>query len=509
MVDRRLNIPELSAYGTAVLRAINMALDKIDVPVADNYFSYDGVNVASSSLLDPSAAHKRRNLFRALKCSNRLIEVGFDFGYSALLALDCHPGLSYIGIDAGESIATTMCAAIIQAAYPGRCHFLFGNPSEIICNIAMAGTVGTVDVIYVNGLRDALTAQSSVLGALKLVKTGGLVLVSDKRPLPIQSALDDVLRKGLCSVEDFRGSWEDDEGIAIRSKKSVVERPPISVVYSAVGQHHVREAAISAWSAKRWMPDAITVLVSDQNVSSPHFNKTFVVPPFDKDASRAAKIGKAHAIRCAETEQVLYVDSDTYFVADVRPVFNDRESFEIAAVHDTWQYPEIYRKINNGMPYFDPPDSEPFFNSGVIFLNKSAKIDEFLDRWICPFANNSDIKLEQMLFREAIYSSNLSTRVLPSTFNARIGEPNFFSGRIKIAHRRLGSLVQWSTSVPFITAFLNQYTFNRLWDPVEGRMQYLDMEFNQGWVSIADFSGAEEEKFFLAPNVTLHNPSEN
>lgn len=505
MAEYLRKFPDLSAHGRAVLHAINMAIEKMGLPVK-GFFNHNVASVDVKNLLEPYHAHKRRNFLRALNGSNRFMEIGFNAGYSALLALDSNPGASYICIDAGENPLTKICGAIIQAAFPGRCHLMFGTSQEILDNIARTGELGSIDVIHVNGARDARAAQADVLYALSLIRPAGIVLVGDLRAPFVRFAVDDALRKGLCTVEDFQGSWEGDESIAIRAKKGVADRPPLSVVYSAVGQHHVLEAAISAWSAKRWMPNVLTVLVSDQIVRSPHFDRTVVAPPCDKDPSRAAKIGKVHAIRCAETEQVLYVDSDTYFVADVRSVFDDRTSFDIAATYDTWQYPEIYRKINSGMPYSDPPDSQPFFNSGVIFLNRSAKVDAFLDKWIDPFINNKDIKLEQMCFREAIYSTNLSVRVLPSTFNARIGEPNLFSGSIKIAHRRLGSLHQWNASVPFITEFLNQYKFNRLWVPNEGKMHFMDMDFRQGWVTLSEFSAAEDQKRFLAPDICISRP---
>lgn len=491
---------ELSAHGMTVLRALNMAVEKTAVPIEGNLFYHHNSNITCETPPDPSRAHKRRNFLRAVNGSLLFVEIGFNAGHSALLALDRNPGLSYVGLDIAVHPWTRMCSAIMEAAFPGRCRFIFGDSLELLPKLVQTGELGIIDVCHVDGGHEDHVARSDVCHALKLVRPGGVVLVDDTRHPPIRAVVDDAVRMGKCAIESFRGSWEGDESVAIRTDPV---RRPISIVYSAIGREHVLQAAISAWSAKRWMPDAVTVLVSDQAVESPYFDHTQQFIPSDADPGRAAKIAKIYAIRTAATEQILYVDNDTYFVADVTSIFDDRQSFDIAAVLDTWQFPEIYRNTNNGLPLRDPPASQPFFNSGVLFINKSKKLEEFLDRWMNPFIYNNSMKLEQMYFREAIYSAGLSVRVLPATFNARIGEPSLFSGEIHIAHCALGSSDKWETSVPFVTEFLNQHKFNRAWVPTEAKMFSMDMNAHVESQELASFSSIKEEPRYLDPDVSF------
>ena len=245
-----------------------------------------------------------------------------------------------------------------------------------------------------------------------------------------------------------------------------------TIVYVALGRHHIREAAISSWSAKRHMPGVAVSIVTDEPVSCPHFDR---VLPFDGKTSehhvRVAKLNKVNAILSAPTECVLYADADTYFLGDVSDVWTSAPRFDIAAVHDTWQYAEIYRQINHGMPHDDPPPACPFFNSGILFVNKTEAVRAFLEKWAIDTWQDKRLSRDQLLFREYIYNSNLRVHVLPNIYNARFAEPIHLSGQIKIAHGYSGvERSNWRESSPFISDFLNSTYHNRIFSPHDGRL---------------------------------------
>jgi hypothetical protein len=67
---------------------------------------------------DPRRAPKRRNFSRILKHKNHFLEVGFNAGHSALLALSSNPDLQYFAADIGTNLYSKKCAAYLASAFP-------------------------------------------------------------------------------------------------------------------------------------------------------------------------------------------------------------------------------------------------------------------------------------------------------------------------------------------------------------------------------------------------------
>ncbi len=276
-----------------------------------------------------------------------------------------------------------------------------------------------------------------------------------------------------------------------------------AVVYSALGRSYVREAAISAWSAKRHMPGAEVWLFTDEPVTCPYFDEVRLVPAAaaGTTVAKASKLNKVHAILSAPPQRVLYVDTDTYFTEDVTGVWNEMGRCSIAAAFDTWQLGDIYRLHNQGLPLNDPPAASPFFNTGVLFVQKSAPLDAFLGAWQVRYRNDGRVVLEQLLFRDMVYGSGLGVHVLPNLYNARIGEVIHLSGRIKIAHFRCGPA--WRDSIPFKTDFLNGVLTNRIFCPYDGHMVAMDLMFGRLDRTLSEHVARSEGEAFLHPELSF------
>lgn len=497
---------DLSDTGRSILARLNAVVEATGQPVEGNLFYHHHTPLTAGMPPDAARAHKRRNFMRAMGEATHLLEIGFNAGHSALLALDGNPALRYSGLDHGGNPWVRDCAGVMADAYRDRFAITYADSTlDLPFRDAAADPV---DAVHVDGGHDEYVARSDIHHALRLVRPGGIVLVDDTRHPPIRAAVNEAMAAGRCTVETFGGTWEGDESIALRAAIDPPERRPFTIVYTAVGRIAIREAAISAWSAKRVMPYARTLLVADEQVSSPYFDEVIVLPPPVPDnPARSAKLLKLVAIRAARTGRVLYVDGDTYFMADIAHVFETRRPFDIAAALDTWQFGDIYRRHNGGLPERDPAQSEPFFNSGVIFAVKSEATERFLDAWIGAFAADARIGLEQMTFRDAAYEAGLRVHVLPSTYNARIGEAVHLSGRLMIAHRPSGARDPWETSTPFAADFVNQTQFNRVFIPAERRMLVMDMDFVQAEIRMEGYTPIREQPIFLDPRLTFAAPA--
>lgn len=496
---------ELSDYAQTVLRNLNGIVEQTSVPVEGNLFYHHETRLTADLEPDPSRAHKRRNFLRAIAGAGHILEIGFNAGHSALLALDANPTLRYSGLDIAGNPWVRGAAAVMADAYLERFEIAFADSTLDLPRREPAAAV--FDAIHVDGGHDEYVARSDIHHALRLVRPGGIVLVDDTRHPPIRAAVDDAIERGRCTIETFGGSWEGDESIALRAALDPPCERPFTIVYSAIGRAAIHEAAVSAWSAKRAMPYVRTLIVADEPFSCPYFDEVIVTPaPMPSSPARSAKLNKRVAIRAASTGRVVYADCDTYFMADISHVFRTRHPFDIAVVMDTWQFGDIYRRHNGGLPERDPDQSEPFFNSGVVFAVKSEATERFLDTWIDAFAADMRISLEQMTFREGIYESGLRLHVLPATYNARLGESVHFSGRVMIVHRPSGSNGVWEDSTPFAADFVNRTHFNRIFIPHERRMLVMDMDFQNTEMSMDGYVPGRESPHFLRPRLAFLNP---
>lgn len=276
--------------------------------------------------------------------------------------------------------------------------------------------------------------------------------------------------------------------------------PPMEVVYAAFGRNLVLEAAISAWSVKRAMPGTPVTILTDQPVESPHFDRVVLRSP-DGPAGdpKSAKSLKMEAIRSATTPHVLYLDCDTYVMADLRSVFD--APFDIAACHNTWQFSAIYRRFNNGLPEADLAPHLAAVNSGLMFFRRNAVTERLLDSWAGLY-RDPRIRHDQFALHQAIHDPALRLLVLPSAFNVRAAEPIQLSGRVRMLHMYSGhdqpDLRQ--TSV-FRADFLNQTEWNRVFTPHDGRLVTVGDDFVTRESFLRDHQLTRQAAAFLHPEI--------
>lgn len=275
-------------------------------------------------------------------------------------------------------------------------------------------------------------------------------------------------------------------------------------VYSAFGEHFIQLAAISCFSLKRHNPWIRTRIHTNMKIKSPLFdeivleeaNESFSLP-------KSAKLTKIKALAESNSAPTLYLDCDTYIVGSLADLTRLRPA-DIYAAFDTWQFPEIYRLHNNGLPRIDPNPGEPFFNTGVLLVRPSDQSRRLFDRWSQRFRDDSDITLDQLIFREEAYAGYASIGVLPTIYNCRVGDPIGVSGRIRISHAVAPhNPDDWRRSLPFITDFINSTHLNRVYVPFDGKMTCMNTNFSPYEVRLADHAAITEKPDYLSPNLSF------
>jgi hypothetical protein len=219
------------------------------------------------------------------------------------------------------------------------------------------------------------------------------------------------------------------------------QRAGAGIVYSAAGELHVGEALASARSSLRHnrVPH---VLFADRDVEAP---AGLTVTRFQPCGNPYAD--KIINMRRSPFERTIYLDTDTYVVAEITHLLELLASYDVAAAHAPG-----YR----GMPDPEVPAAFYELNTGVIAWRAGAAADAFLRDWEdtyvawaldppFPGAGGGSGKVggasaaragDQPAFRRCIWQHGMCLYVLGPEYNLRLGEPATVVAQVRLLHGR-------------------------------------------------------------------------
>jgi hypothetical protein len=203
----------------------------------------------------------------------------------------------------------------------------------------------------------------------------------------------------------------------------------LGIIYSATGEFWLGEAINSAKASRRFndVPHLIFSDVSStERIEGVEFGKyNSTGDPF---------LDKITSIERSPFEQTIYLDTDTYVIANLDEMFDLLRRFDVAAA----PAPGYTKHPDTGQ-------SEAFFdfNTGVIAYRKTAPVVEFLANWAAihkrwteapPFQMRT---VDQASFRRALWESALAVYVLSPEYNYRTRYAGRLVGAAKIIHGRV------------------------------------------------------------------------
>jgi len=186
----------------------------------------------------------------------------------------------------------------------------------------------------------------------------------------------------------------------------------------------------SAQSLKRVMPDLPITVFSQFPVESALFEKVIRVEP-----TSDGFYDKTQWMMGAPYDRTLFIDADTYVVDAVPELFALLEQFDCAATHEEYLSTDWFHHY----PRPDIPASFPEFNTGILMLKKSERVDRLLRDW----GNLYQIFLrekpgtktnDQPFFRAAAYGSDVRIATLTREYNCKFRGQGYLNGRVKILH---------------------------------------------------------------------------
>lgn len=179
----------------------------------------------------------------------------------------------------------------------------------------------------------------------------------------------------------------------------------IGAIFATTGRNYTDLAERAAQSLKNSCPGLAVDLFTDQQVDMPIFDRIHQL----EDPWRRSKID---AMVASRFDRTLYLDADTFVIADIRDVFDVLDRFDIAMAHDPYRNSvechTVWRK--------QLPSAFPQFNGGVVAFRRNPGVTELLRNWSTAVRSGGFAR-DQPVLRELIWDSDLRVATLPSEYN--------------------------------------------------------------------------------------------
>ena len=199
-----------------------------------------------------------------------------------------------------------------------------------------------------------------------------------------------------------------------------------------VTRDYVAEAAASASSVARTMPEMRRCLFSPDEVRCEAFHEIHQLTARTSDrwyvdCSRYV----VEALEAIKDSNLLYLDSDTYFLSPASELFDLLENWDLAAAHAPGR--------STAPTVSKIPDCFPEFNIGVIVMNNSPIVRSLWQKTYSNLLSRPDVygNNDQAPFREALWHDrSIRVTTLPPEYNCRFIFGTFVTGKVKVLHGR-------------------------------------------------------------------------
>jgi hypothetical protein len=174
-------------------------------------FYWDGDAAYQDKPPAADLAPARRNLWRATRFKNSMLEVGVNAGHSALLALSGNPRLKYTGVDIGVHEYTERCIRYLANEFPDRVRYLQGDSRDVLPELAANHAEWDFDIYHVDGGHTDDVCRADVGNCIRIAEggRGRHLLLDDINASWIFDVYCEFVSQGRLATETFFGDWED------------------------------------------------------------------------------------------------------------------------------------------------------------------------------------------------------------------------------------------------------------------------------------------------------------
>lgn len=130
----------------------------------------------------PRSQEKIKNLSSFSKNANKICEIGFNAGHSALAMLNSNPNAEYVFFDLGFHKYTNLCFNYFKNAFPSTSLSIFYGDSKVSIRdyiLKNISTFNSFDFIHLDGGHGLDTLSKDYAHSMFLLKSGGFLVVDD------------------------------------------------------------------------------------------------------------------------------------------------------------------------------------------------------------------------------------------------------------------------------------------------------------------------------------------
>ncbi len=217
------------------------------------------------------------------------------------------------------------------------------------------------------------------------------------------------------------------------------DSPPLpaasdGILYSSSGDSYIAEAVRSARSSLRHNALPHLLLASHDTAGE----ERLTVARFEP--SDSPFLDKIANIRRSPFARTIYLDSDTFVVAEIAHLLRLLDHYDIAVA---------YAPAHRGLPDPEVPQAFYEFNTGVIAWRANERTAAFLRSWEetyrawlhedpfdTPGRGSRGGRADQLAFRRCAWQHQLRLFVLGPEYNLRLGYPTTVVDRVRVIHGR-------------------------------------------------------------------------
>ncbi len=194
---------------------LNQIVEDSKTPLEGNLFYLNHrrrKTLVNGKTAKPDAIYttKRRNFANLMRKKNFVVEIGFNAGHSALLALMVNQQIRYFGIDIARYSYTKLCANYLQDKFGTRFECQFGDSMKVFPLHAL-GKLLESDLIHIDGGHSIEMFTIDISHAIMLPNPGRInrhILVDDAKSKPILDKIRELeALRYVTVVKDFV-KWE-------------------------------------------------------------------------------------------------------------------------------------------------------------------------------------------------------------------------------------------------------------------------------------------------------------
>lgn len=212
-----------SSEFSALLKELNSIVVESKVPLEGNLFYLNHRRRerpidATTDRPDSVFRNKRLNFVTALRTKRKLVEIGFNAGHSALLALLSNPQLSYIGIDIARYAYTKPCAAFLVGKFSSRVEVAFGDSAKVFPLLALEKLLDC-DIIHIDGGHSLEMFTIDIAHAIMLPNPDKLdrhILVDDAGAPHILEKISALCKAGYLAQQTDVKPWRGRENLLLK-----------------------------------------------------------------------------------------------------------------------------------------------------------------------------------------------------------------------------------------------------------------------------------------------------